>query len=91
MKKYTVVDRPFFSKGGILMLTKEQAKPRMHLLKHIKGDHYEVTGEVCFKVGEELGIDGPVSKCQTNLEKIGAKALRTEKPETIAIDEAKGE
>lgn len=58
MRRYMVVEKPLFLKGGILELTRKQAAPREHLLKHIKGDRYEVAGEVCFKIGEEIGFDG---------------------------------
>lgn len=78
MKKYVIVEKPLFLKGGILTLTKEQAESRKHVLKHLGKDRYEITGEVCFKIGEEIGYDGPVSKRQTNLEAIKKKS----KPET---------
>ena len=73
MKKYRVVNRPLFLKQGVLSLTKAQYDLRKHALKK-KGKasgRYEVVGEVCFKIGEEIGYDGAVSKGQTNLEPVG--------------------
>jgi hypothetical protein len=69
MRKYIVVERPFVLSAGILELTKEQYQTRKYCLKPArKKGQYEVTGPVCFKVGEEIGYDGKVPKIvQTNL------------------------
>lgn len=77
MKRYTVIEKPLFLKNGILALTQEQAEPRKHLLKHLRGDQYEIIGEVCFKIGEEIGFDGPV-KHHINLERVKTKVAKSE-------------
>lgn len=71
MKKYTVVNRPLFLKGGVLGLTGEQYESRKHALKALGHGRYEVIAEVCFKIGEKIGYGGQVPKItQTQLEEV---------------------
>lgn len=67
MKKITVIGSPLTLRGGIVKLTEEQALRRSHRLKprlNSKGEQvkgcYEITGETCFKIGEDLGYEGDV-------------------------------
>lgn len=73
MKQYRVINRPLFLKSGILGLTKAQADPRKIHLKPLRGGKYEITGEVCFKVGEVIAMEQPAGKAAArHLEEIGA-------------------
>jgi hypothetical protein len=70
MEKYIVVEKPLFLYSGIVGLTKKQFERRKTALKPIKKKkgQYEILSEVCFKVGEEIGFNGPVIKAvRTNL------------------------
>jgi len=58
MKRYTVCKRPLFLKAGNLELTELQARRRVKdLFPCTKKGEYKIVGEVCFKVGEKIGID----------------------------------
>ena len=48
--------------SGRLQLSNAQAKPRLHNLKQIDGDIYEIIAPVQFKAGEEIGYDGEINK-----------------------------
>ncbi|MHB8109766.1 MAG: hypothetical protein ACYDHW_07010 [Syntrophorhabdaceae bacterium] len=48
-------------KGKIIEITKDQAMPRLHNLKLLKGSKYEVKNPVCFKAGEIVGLDPSTS------------------------------
>jgi len=62
MGQYRIIQKPLFLMEGIVSLTKAQAGPRKHLIKNIKKGVYEIRGEVCFKVGEVIGIDERYAK-----------------------------
>jgi len=57
MNLYRVVQPIGIDKGRVIELTKEQAFPRLHNLKPLKGMKYEVKAEVRFKAGEVIGIE----------------------------------
>lgn len=56
VKKYKVLSTIFIS-SGCVELTDGQAAVRARNLKHIDGGMFEITGTVCFKAGEVLGMD----------------------------------
>ena len=91
MKKYIVIERPFFLSDGILELTKGQYQSRKQCLEPLKKGLYRVAGAVCFKVGEKIGFDGKISKAvQFNLvspEEYKAKGIQAGSVE-IDPDEA---
>lgn len=62
IQKYEVTAVSARINSGVLELTKEQAGPRMHNLKPIKGNKYEVLNTVEFKRGEVFGFDGDLPK-----------------------------
>ncbi len=63
MKRYTVTGTIVTLDGGSrVTLTTGQAKTRMHNLKRIDGDVYEVINPVQMKHGETFGYSGSVSK-----------------------------
>lgn len=64
MQTYKVEKGPLrLGTGAVLRLAPEQAKPRMHRLKSVGDDLYEVTrGPVEFKTGEQFGYDGSLPK-----------------------------
>lgn len=55
--------------GVVLTLSEQQAHDRAHALSPT-GDgkgRFLTTGEVCFKIGEEIGIDGELPKALAEL------------------------
>ncbi|MFA6121916.1 MAG: hypothetical protein WCT35_04885 [Sideroxydans sp.] len=48
--------------AGVLVLTKEQARPRRHNLKEVGKGRYEIVNPVEFKLGEEFGYEGELPK-----------------------------
>lgn len=63
MKRYTVSEVPLYIGAGLLELTEDQYGPRARFLKPVEPEgRYEITGPVCFKVGEEIGFDGNAAK-----------------------------
>lgn len=62
MDKYIVTERLAVIAHGVLHLTEEQAKHRAGNLKKLGNGHYEVTGAVQFKRGEEFGYEGDLPK-----------------------------
>ena len=63
MTQYVVSRRPLYLYGGVLELSDQQYRPRMRCLKPLKKKGlYQVTGKVCFKVGEVVGIGGKIDK-----------------------------
>lgn len=59
--------------GTVLTLSEAQAARRRHLLKPLGGSRFEALGVVCFKAGEELGVDGDLPKAL-------AEAVETDAP-----------
>jgi transcription antitermination factor NusG len=57
MNLYKVVKPIELKRGFVVELTKEQAILRLHSLKPLKKDKYEVKGEISFKAGEIIGFD----------------------------------
>jgi hypothetical protein len=45
--------------GGLIGLSRDQAKVRSHLLKKVKKGVYHILGKVVFKAGEKIGLDNP--------------------------------
>lgn len=68
MKSFRVIALVQFA-TGVIGLTPEQAKPRMHLLKPVEGkkDVYEILKPVQFKVGEIINLDGQPDKHMSRL------------------------
>lgn len=62
MATYKVTGRMVRINGGVLELSEAQADARMHHLKHLKGNKYEVVNPVEFKNDEEFGYSGEVNK-----------------------------
>lgn len=67
MKEITVMGSTLILRDGIVKLTPAQASARAHCLKPLldkKGkqikDCYEITTQICFKVGEVIGYTGDV-------------------------------
>lgn len=48
--------------AGRVQLTKDQARRRRHVMKHVTEDVFEITTPIQFKHGETFGYDGEVSK-----------------------------
>lgn len=68
MKNYEVIATVAgFNSGQVLRLTAKQAAPRLHNLRQLNGDHYEVVNRVEFKRGEVVGVAGDVSKALLHL------------------------
>ena len=42
---------------GVVGLTDDQVKWRANCLEKLKDDVYQITGEVCFKAGEMIGLE----------------------------------
>ena len=61
MRKIKTVNITTLSSGNV-QLSEAQASPRLHNLKHINGDIYEIANPIQFKAGEELGYDGEINK-----------------------------
>lgn len=80
--KYRALEAVTFGPGARLILTKEQAAPRQHVLKHLSDNLYETLAIVQVKAGEELGVVGDVPKA------LQAVLDSPEKPKDLA---AKGE
>lgn len=60
MPQYEVTKSPLTLPAGVkVQLTKEQASLREHCLKPLKGNVYEVTLPIQFKIGEVLGFESP--------------------------------
>ena len=62
MKKFTVLAVLGIAPGTVLGLTKAQAAPRMHALKQVGKDAYEVKSRIEFKVGEVIATDAELNK-----------------------------
>ena len=66
MNKYQIIESPIKLHTGLLQLTPEQAKDRMHQLERVEADIYmikqPVATPVMFKVGEVIGYDGDIPK-----------------------------
>ena len=63
MKKYIVAEKPLYLTAGVLELADKQAASRRSCLKPLKKrGQYEIVDTVCFKVGEEIGYSGNISK-----------------------------
>jgi hypothetical protein len=58
--KYRVTAAYVQLHSGILVLSKEQARDRMHNLRKVKSG-YEIVKPVQFKQGEEIGYDGELT------------------------------
>jgi hypothetical protein len=49
--------------GTVLTLSERQADSRRHLLEYLgDGNRFRALAEVCFKAGEEIGVDGDLPK-----------------------------
>lgn len=59
--KYKVTGAFVELHAGVLTLTKQQARDRMHNLRKLKGNSFEIVKPVQFKQGEEIGFDGDIT------------------------------
>jgi len=57
MELYKVLKPIELKRGFVVELAKDQALPRLHNLKPLKKDKYEVKGEISFKAGEVIGFN----------------------------------
>lgn len=57
MERYKVLKPLEIRRGYIVELEKDQAVPRLHNLKILKGMKYEVKDDISFKAGEIIGFD----------------------------------
>ena len=69
MKKYKVI-KPITIPCGVVCLTKEQATPRLEMIKHVKGDTYDVLLPIMFKSGELIGVENATKADCLRLEEI---------------------
>jgi len=67
MKRYVVTGASANFASGVIMLTEEQAKARVHALKDLGDGYFEVMTTVSFKRGEIVGYDGEVNKALLQL------------------------
>lgn len=67
MRRYIVTGASANFAGGVLKLTKEQAKAREHALEDLGDGYFEVMTPVGFKRGEIVGFDGEVNKALLQL------------------------
>ena len=68
MKKYTITGSPVRLVNGVLGLTEDQAKPRLHNLNALKKKGiFEIVQPVVFKAGEAIGFDGDIPKSLAQL------------------------
>jgi ABC-type phosphate transport system auxiliary subunit len=89
MLKKVTVEAAFYSVGsGIVALTAEQAKARLHNLKPVKVERngageYEVVNQLQFKKGESFGYSGVVGKNGQLSDKDAEDLRRMEQAETL--------
>lgn len=83
MKQYRVVGKLARISTGNVELTPEQASDRMHNLKKLGGDVYEVLKPIEFKAGQVFGYDGTPGKGQASIveEETPPESEPTEKKE----------
>lgn len=77
--KYLALAKVEFGPGTRLILTKEQAVTRRHVLTTLGDDHYETLGLVQFKAGEEFGVVGDIAKAQQPLLEKKSKPAKADK------------
>ena len=53
--------------SGILEIEESQSKPRIHNLRKVKDNTFEVMRKVQFKRGETIGYDGELNKYMLGL------------------------
>jgi hypothetical protein len=79
MNKY-IVTKPITLHAGVVRLTKEQVRGRMHKLEPVGKDSYRILASNQFKAGEEIGYEGDLPKNMaenlTTKEKIEAEAKK---------------
>lgn len=80
MKDIEAVDVLTFGAGAVLKLSQKQAAVRMNFLKSRGDGVYETTGEIQFKRGEKLGVDGPISKAMLESVMVDGKPGKPEAP-----------
>lgn len=62
MKRFEVIGGFANFAGGILYLTVDQARSRIHALEDMGDGFFEILSPVTFKRGELVGYDGDVNK-----------------------------
>ena len=65
MKTYLSL-QPVTIQTGLVQLSKDQAKGRIHNLKFIESDVYQLINPINFKAGEVFGFDGQIPKSMVN-------------------------
>jgi len=84
MIKYEIIGKAIELTGGILHLTPEQAKSRLHALKPLNDGLFEILKTVTFKVGEKIGFNGDIPKALAGQIIDSAKSkLETEAVEAV--------
>ena len=76
---------------GVLVLTKDQSSPRMHNLKAVGKDRFEIVKPVEFKAGEVIGYEGelPKSLATVMVDESGIKKEPTKKAKAEAAAKAR--
>lgn len=87
--RYVITGRAAAIHSGVLELTKEQARRRLHNLKDLGRGRYEVVKPVEFKHGEEIGYDGDIPKAMGDLLEPVDKEAAGKKKKAKADAEAK--
>jgi hypothetical protein len=81
MRKY-VVKKIYWHSSGPICLSPEQVASRCHLLTDAGGGIYLPKGELCFKVGEVVGLDIELNKAlSVYLQPVAEPAEDIEQPE----------
>lgn len=78
--KYIATKTATFGPGARLLLSNEQAAPRLHALKALASGLYETTSPVQFKAGESIGVQGAVPKSLQAVLDSGDKPAKPRKP-----------
>ena len=80
MKRYKVIAKSAPISTGLVELTGDQARSRMHNLKARGGGVYEVLKPIEFKRGEEFGHDGDPGKGKAVYVEVEGKAEAKPEP-----------
>ena len=80
-----------FAAGHRLALSEGQAKVRQHVLKKAGNGIYITTGDVQFKAGEVIGVEGELPKALQALVDTGTKPARAKPAPSAQADAASGD
>lgn len=88
MNKFTVIAAFAAIGGGLVRITEQQAKTRLHNLEPVKGSDgvYKVVKPIQFKKGEEFEHDGTPNKAQAQMFEaaVTSEVKENKKPKTDA-------